>query len=599
MRPVPRFRIISDPEAPAFKIDADDFLVGRSPKQCRFVITGDTTVSRAHARVFFENGRYIIENLGQNPTTVNNKPVERHVLRDGDTVAMGKTVLKFLAGAEITPADIPEQGPEDAEKTVFLESPAEKVKTGPRLVFDDGSGKIESLPLNRAELVIGRSSDSDFRLDDSSVSRRHLMIARRNEEYFAVNLSETYPLFVNDAKIGAKEKRIYSGDRIGVGGDVFTFISDRPEDAPPPETKIVTKMKGAGWAVWAVATALLLVVAGYALYSYAYLPWRENKTMQAVSALVESGDNEKARGEIVELLNGQLSPEARQTARELLSKTSLALATALENKGAADEAKAFLRKHLRNYGAWEDSKPLWAKLDSLHLNTGRYMESEQKFQEALNEYAAIGEDSIYFEPAQKRMKLIWMEFQKERLQDNTVAELLEKAEKSFIEKKYLTPVDENAYSAYRAILEIDMNHRLALQRIEQMKEFYGFHGDKHLKSGNLSGALIYFERYGVIDPDDAETQEKIRDIRKRLQKVKTAKATVQQPKPERQPKPGQQPEPARQAEPEKQPTVFPDESSAGKDDVKTILQESGKENTWIMKYLFEDKEGEKDSETPW
>ena len=30
-----------------------------------------------------------------------------------------------------------------------------------------------------------------------------------------------------------------------------------------------------------------------------------------------------------------------------------------------------------------------------------------------------------------------------------------------------------------------------------------------------------------------------------------------------------------------------------------LLEESGTKSTWIMKYLFEDQQGEKDSEKPW
>ncbi len=585
MRPAPRFAFISNPNVPAYKIESGDLLIGRSPKKCQFVIPDDNTVSRVHARLTFRDGKYILKNLGQNPTLVNKKPIDEKALRDGDTVSMGKTVLQFQVGAEVEVPSEPLGESGDADKTVFMEKPLEVVKMGPRLMLDDGVSPVRSVSLDKPEFVIGRSADSDLRLDDSSVSRRHCAIVFRNGEYLARNLSATYPLLVNDAKVEGEEKRLYSGDRIDVGSNVLTFISDRPEDiAPAGETEIVTKMRGAGWAAMAVAAILVLVVAGYAMYSYVYLPRQENKMMEAAAAKVESGDYEKAGKELAGILEKKLSPEAEKTAQGLLSKTAMEMAEQMESRGALEEAQAFLRQHLRSYGAWEASEPLWAKLDSLYLNMGRYLESQEKYQQALNEYAAIDQDSVYFESAQKRIKAIWMEFQKENLQDKDVTELLERAEKSFLEKKYLTPAEENAYSAYLAVLEEDPQNRLALQRIEQMKEFYRFHGDKHLKAGNLSRAITYYERYSVIDPDDPEIEEKIKDARSRSQKARVAKAPRKKP--------------AKKAE-AKKPASLPETGAEGKKEVEKLLEGSGKEKSWIMEYLFEDKEGEKDSETPW
>ena len=36
-----------------------------------------------------------------------------------------------------------------------------------------------------------------------------------------------------------------------------------------------------------------------------------------------------------------------------------------------------------------------------------------------------------------------------------------------------------------------------------------------------------------------------------------------------------------------------------KEEIKRLLEESGTESSWIMKYLFEDQQNEIDSEKPW
>jgi hypothetical protein len=36
-----------------------------------------------------------------------------------------------------------------------------------------------------------------------------------------------------------------------------------------------------------------------------------------------------------------------------------------------------------------------------------------------------------------------------------------------------------------------------------------------------------------------------------------------------------------------------------REEIQRLLEESGTESSWIMKYLFEEQEGEKSSDTPW
>jgi hypothetical protein len=41
------------------------------------------------------------------------------------------------------------------------------------------------------------------------------------------------------------------------------------------------------------------------------------------------------------------------------------------------------------------------------------------------------------------------------------------------------------------------------------------------------------------------------------------------------------------------------EKNEKRDEIQRLLEESGTESSRIMKYLFEDQEGEKKSDTPW
>ncbi|HEX6813249.1 MAG TPA: FHA domain-containing protein [Planctomycetota bacterium] len=65
---------------------------------CDLVIN-DAKASRRHARFVVESGVVEIEDLGSsNGTLLNNKPVTRRMLRDGDQVQIGKTIITFREG---------------------------------------------------------------------------------------------------------------------------------------------------------------------------------------------------------------------------------------------------------------------------------------------------------------------------------------------------------------------------------------------------------------------------------------------------------------------------------------------------------------------
>ncbi|HZN41906.1 MAG TPA: FHA domain-containing protein [Planctomycetota bacterium] len=64
------------------------------------IVINDAKASRRHARFVVESGVVEIEDLGSsNGTLLNSKPVTRRLLRDGDQVQIGMTILTFREGA--------------------------------------------------------------------------------------------------------------------------------------------------------------------------------------------------------------------------------------------------------------------------------------------------------------------------------------------------------------------------------------------------------------------------------------------------------------------------------------------------------------------
>lgn len=81
-----------------------DVLVGRDPRAQ--VIVAQREVSAQHARLTQIGDRYFIEDLGsRNGTLLNNHPVQRHPLNDGDEISIGRTVLRFERGPVMPPPE--------------------------------------------------------------------------------------------------------------------------------------------------------------------------------------------------------------------------------------------------------------------------------------------------------------------------------------------------------------------------------------------------------------------------------------------------------------------------------------------------------------
>lgn len=564
-----RFKFIlkSDPQI-IFETRQDTFSLGRS-EDCEVIIK-DPHVSRLQAKVWAKNDQYVIKNLGRNPILVNGVRTKSRFLNDGDTVTLGTTELLFQVDENWNKID---GSSALAKKTIALTSPVVKTLS-PRLVLSHPMGESKIFLLDKDKNSIGRSEDVDVNLEDASVSRRHCIIEKQDNAYFVKNLSDINPILLNEERVS--EKRLYSGDQLQVGSNSLSFISDRPEDLKPVEETIITQEKGPGWILWWGAACLLLLLGIYVVYGRVYRPWKVSQTLDLVSTQVDSGDLFPARDTLKVLLESDLSQEDTRKSMDLLSQTAAGIARKLAEDGELQEAKAYLITYLQNYGGGEEANVMFERVDYYSLLLGEKLESEEKYQFAIRQYAAIREDSLYFKEAQTAIRRIWLAYQQKRYNDQTLTQLLKEGETHFLAKRYLTPVNQNAYSVYQAVLAIDSENQAALQRIEQIKTYYREIGDKYYAQKKWLRALKYFERYSLIDPELPDVKKKISICKNKLATYKTLP-----PKPKR-------------------PKIAPKEKTDDqREKIKRALEESGAKSEWIMKYLFEEQSGEKDTDEPW
>jgi hypothetical protein len=206
----------------------------------------------------------------------------------------------------------------------------------------------------------------------------------------------------------------------------------------------------------------------------------------------------------------------------------------------------------------------------------------------VGQYSAIKEDSIYYEEAHKAIRRIWLAHQQQSRQDQTLVQLLKEADAHFKAQQYLKPVNQNAFVLYQAVLTLEPGHKLARERIDQMKKFYADNGEAYFSKKEWAKALSYFERYYLIDIDNGLVNDKLKICREKLSnaralalKSKTTKNSL------------------KKTSRRKSKKELAREKAEQKEEIRRLLEESGAESTWIMKYLFDEEADTSNSDKPW
>jgi diguanylate cyclase (GGDEF)-like protein len=90
-------------------------------------------------------------------------------------------------------------------------------------IYPTGPGMGTRYTLGDAPLIIGRDTDCDLRIEDASVSRRHVRIQPGLDGHYAVDLQSTNGTFVNDRP--ATMYKLKDGDYLRVGNWIFRYLT--------------------------------------------------------------------------------------------------------------------------------------------------------------------------------------------------------------------------------------------------------------------------------------------------------------------------------------------------------------------------------------
>lgn len=122
------------------------------------------------------------------------------------------------------------------------------------IVIHAPDGSTKKVTLSGARLSLGRSSENDLCYpDDVSLSRRHLVLQREGDAWFAEDPGSKNGTFVNGSRIAART-RLRQGDRLTAGHLVLVFDDPGGGIAPPvvfypgegeaPEGTVMTDLAG-------------------------------------------------------------------------------------------------------------------------------------------------------------------------------------------------------------------------------------------------------------------------------------------------------------------------------------------------------------------
>jgi len=106
----------------------------------------------------------------------------------------------------------------------------------PRLLVLAGPSKDSTIPLPELEATLGRDPANSVAVPDASVSRKHCLLRRDEDERFQIkDLDSRNGTLVNGRSV--KEHWLRHGDEIATGDSVFLFLVE-DEDQPLPASRV-------------------------------------------------------------------------------------------------------------------------------------------------------------------------------------------------------------------------------------------------------------------------------------------------------------------------------------------------------------------------
>jgi pSer/pThr/pTyr-binding forkhead associated (FHA) protein len=229
----------------------DEFTVGR--KEGNVIRLTERNVSRSHARILRENGRFFLNDLGSyNGTKLNGRRIRGKMpLSPGDEIGIGDYTLRV----------------ELVEGAVATAPPAaEQVKPPQITVVAEGKPGAVHI-LSDVPHIVGRGDEATIQIDDPKVSRNHARLHLLQGRYFIEDSGSENGILVDGRRV--RSKALDPGDIIDVGRIQLYYtlgplqpgdIKPRVAAVAPAKTSRVPMIVGLVGAVIAIGGVIYVLV---------------------------------------------------------------------------------------------------------------------------------------------------------------------------------------------------------------------------------------------------------------------------------------------------------------------------------------------------
>lgn len=208
-------------ELKCFEINKEEFWLGRDPA-CDLVIEASAVmVSRRHAKITKQNGKYVlIDNNSFNGTLLNDKRISTPTeLNHNDKIQLGLNgpVFRFHLPSATSAVDSKKHmvASEPHQKTIVFRGGLISQEIKPREVTAEPTLLMVLNFANKNEIRIGRGEDNDIRLDSLQISTHHARLIKDGSQVFIEDLNSTNGVFVNGKKIS--RKAVEPNDLVQIG----------------------------------------------------------------------------------------------------------------------------------------------------------------------------------------------------------------------------------------------------------------------------------------------------------------------------------------------------------------------------------------------
>jgi len=394
-----------------------DYSIGR--QEGNVIRLTERNVSRKHAKLLRENGRFIIDDLkSYNGVFINNERIKEKVqLKSGDSVQIGdyRLVFREITGIEAEDSVI--------VKEDLVKPPMPRVATAlpgekPKLIIINGPKPGQIVNLEEGETIIGRSETATIMVDEPSVSREHGKIVLEENYCQILDMGSSNGVKINGVQI--KEHYLSHGDTIELGNILIRFIAAGAWDLLLEQLQQQEALAAApAWkkpVYWAVP---FLVIGMLVIFGVAYILSSGARKGGGGNTGVELGSGDQGDLNVDELIRGAQKSYDEFNWREAIDQAAKALSFEPSNEKAL-KIKERATRELENQpiyeegvnalkaGQWENAYRTFSRLslDSAYRTKPEFEEAINKFGNQLHGEMVDAYDNEQWAKVEERALII-------------------------------------------------------------------------------------------------------------------------------------------------------------------------------------------------